>query len=222
MKIALLCESPVDEAAVKVLVETVLATPVQWISHKILVGRGGGFGAILKGISIAIRALHYNSEADAIVVVIDSDNTPIHGVTHLSEGEAARDCRVCEILTELDKFHRHLTPPQGPRLRLAVGQPVPCLEAWLLYGRDPHVGEAQWRRVVTEAGLKGRESTASFKKRLKQEVFGTDGPPPLDAGEVATRQARRVTTDLDGFELRFPSGFGLFRAKLRSWADGST
>lgn len=215
MKIALLCESPVDEAALRVLVAAMLAEPIEWITHPHLAKRHGGYSSLLSGFPTVLRALHFNSDVDGLVTLIDSDDSPLHVETHVQVAES--DCRICRIENAIQSFRRSLKPPQEHRWRVALGLPVPCLEAWLLAGNDPHVGEAEWSRRLADAGQKGRETTAAYRRRLKKAVFGTDSIPSAGMSHVASNHARRLADNIDLLLKLFPNGFGILHRTLSTW-----
>jgi len=79
MKIAVLGESPEDEAAIKILVDGVLGYETQLVDLPPLRTRGWTVINLLPAI---IKKLHYQTDAEALVVVWDSDDSPVHQSSH--------------------------------------------------------------------------------------------------------------------------------------------
>ena len=212
MKVAILSESPVDEAAIRILVEGLLQHDVELPSMPPL--RSRGYDAALASLRTVVRHLHYQTDAEALVLVVDSDRSVPHEAAHdaLDQGESA--CRLCRIGSIIHQEQGRLSPrPSGDRLKTACGLAVPTLEAWLRCGLDPHVNEATWCRA-----LASRESPYDGR-RLKRDVYGVDAPPLELAVRVASEQARRLvdTGELPHLEQLFPGGFGSLAADVRGW-----
>jgi len=95
MKIAVLSESPADEAAIRVLVDGVLGKPTQTIAFPPLRTRGwqGALGAL----PAVLRYLHYATDADGFVAVVDSDHSPVHQPSHEQSGSEDGECRLCKL-----------------------------------------------------------------------------------------------------------------------------
>lgn len=75
MKVAIVSESPADEAAVRVLAEVVLNTTIESVQ---VARRTWGFGAALSILKPALCWAHYQQTADGVILVVDSNNTPVH------------------------------------------------------------------------------------------------------------------------------------------------
>ena len=142
MKIALFSESPADEAALRVLVGYVLGTPYEVVPPSL---RSRGWPSVEQLLPAVVRHLHFNTDADGLVVVVDSDDSPVHAAAHEAPGFHHPFCRICRLRAAFRRTVRHLPPARGrERVLRAVGVAVPALEAWLLCGRDPTVSEAAW------------------------------------------------------------------------------
>jgi hypothetical protein len=98
-------------------------------------------------------------------------------------------------------------------LKVAIGLPVPAIEAWYLAGRNHQVGEAAWLM-----GLKADKKPFT-RPQLKQMVYGTDRPSLELETECAVREARRIIANLQAILSAFPAGFGLMAEEIRSWAQ---
>ena len=94
MKVALLSESPADEAAVKVLVEAVLGEPIQQV-HPAL--RARGWPNVAQVLPAIIRHLHFNTAAEGLVVVVDSDDSTVHTEAHEAPDYFHPQCRLCQL-----------------------------------------------------------------------------------------------------------------------------
>jgi hypothetical protein len=210
MKIAVFSESPADEQAVRVLVEAVLGRPTNPVSLAGL--RSRGWPAVLRTLPTIIRQLHYHGDADGLVVVADSDDSPIHDPSHEVEGAAARDCRLCQIRSQIAAVQRQLTPVSSrPPLKVAAGLAVPAIEAWLLVGSDVHVTELAWSRSLSST------SRPYTRRDLKRRLYGAEPVPLKTETEHMIKQANRLAADLSPLMTHFPIGFGALADAVRRW-----
>jgi hypothetical protein len=209
MKVALLSESPADEAALRLIVEGVLGEPVELIQPPL---RARGWPSVAQVLPVVLRHLHFRTDADGIVVTADADDTVVHIAEHEVPGYFHPGCRLCELRAIVRQTLKHLPPAQGrARLHSAVGLAVPAIEAWYLSGRDETVGEEGW--------LRGRESGAPpyTRRELKQRVYGTSRPTLPQETACAEAEIRRHRGDFRRVEFDFPGGFGALVADLRRW-----
>ncbi|WP_145260980.1 hypothetical protein [Planctomycetes bacterium Pan216] len=100
----------------------------------------------------------------------------------------------------------------GGELKVAFGIAIPCLEAWLLCGKDHGVSERAW----IEAKRNNR-SAPYPGQQLKQFVYGTDRPAGDVQRDRGVEEATRVASILDRLENDFPIGFGSLAKEIRSW-----
>ncbi|HXD31343.1 MAG TPA: hypothetical protein VN643_09510 [Pyrinomonadaceae bacterium] len=208
MKIAVVSEYTADEAALKILVDSVLGIKSDLVSPR--KWRPGGWSHVLALLPTIVKDLHYSSDADGLVIVIDSDESPPHAKPH----EILEDpsCRLCQLRSVVTKELSALrTVPARSTLKVALGLAVPQIEAWYLCGIDPHVTEAEWARR-----LKGERLTYN-KQSLKRAVYSSDRMPISAKTELATKAAQRLTANLEELEQRFPNGFGPLLRDLRNW-----
>ena len=143
MKVALLSESPADEAALRVLVEAVLAEPVALVQPGL---RARGWPNVAQVLPAILRHLHFNTDADGLVVVVDADDTRrAHGG---ARGAGLFSSAVPAVPAARASSGRRRSgfPAQHGRDRVlrAVGLAVPAIEAWYLCGQDPQVTELAW------------------------------------------------------------------------------
>lgn len=207
-RLALLGESLVDEAALGILVEGVLGGPFRRVQPNL---RARGWPSVLQILPAVARHLHFNTDADGLVVLVDADDTEPHGETHEAPGYFHPRCRLCQLRAAFRRATKNLPPARGrERVLRAVGLAVPAAEAWYLCGRDETVGEAAW--------LAGRDAARPpyTRRELKERVYGTDRPNLPQAVAAASEAARRLARDTRRLENDFP-GFAALAADLRGW-----
>lgn len=213
MKVAFASESLLDDAALRILVNAVLGAPTQEPS-----GRAAGSLRLRSWpqprdrIPTIYRSLYYGSDADALVVVVDSDRSPPHVPEHDSLPDGTHpDCRLCVLRQGLNETYHGIRPVAGRVLRFAVGLAVPEIHAWYRCGRDPNVNERVWI-----AGLRTGNPPYTIPN-LKRAVHGTDRVP-LDTGLSRVREeAQRLARDISRLEDDFPGGFATLAAVVRAW-----
>ncbi len=209
MKIGILSESKVDEAAYKILVESILGHPVDLFKDY---QKRGGWSQAKKLIRPIILDLHY-SGADGFVFVGDSDSTPPHIASHDQLDEVPEDCRLCEIRRLARSLIETLPARSGqPQLKVAVGIATPAIEAWLLSGLDANCTEA-WFREEQARGRLSRQTGRNLKIRKYGSLEASAGIKL----QRTLENAQRIADDLDGLEQRFQFGFGHLRNDLLQW-----
>jgi hypothetical protein len=209
MKVALLSESPADEAALRLIAEGVLGQPVETIQPPL---RARGWPSVAQVLPVVLRHLHFNTDCDGLIVTADADDTVVHTETHERPGYFHPGCRLCELRAIVRQTLKHLPPAQGRvRLNTAVGMAVPAVEAWYLCGRDETVTEAAW--------IAGRESGMPpyTRRDLKQRVYGTIHPSLSFEVQRAEAEILRHRGDFRRLEFDFPGGFGALVADLKRW-----
>ena len=212
MKLAVLSESPADEEAILILAEAILGCRVDLARSPVL--RTRGWQSVLISAETTLRFLHYSSDADGLIVTLDSDESPVHHPGHAEGHSEAARCRLCQLQAAIDRVQATLRPRQGRGpIRTAIGLAVPAIEAWYLVGADPHVTEAAWPRELQRSKL------PYTKRSVKQRVYGTDRPSLVLEMQRATQAVRRLVEEgkLPQLESLFPNGFGLMANTLRQW-----
>ncbi|HWA87788.1 MAG TPA: hypothetical protein VG710_16275 [Opitutus sp.] len=210
MKVAILSESPADEAALRVLVEAVLREPIVHVQAGL---RARGWPNVLQLLPAVIRHLHFNTDADGLVVVVDCDDSIVHTAAHEAPNYFHPLCRLCRLRAVFRQTVKRLPPARGrTRLLRGVGVPVPAIEAWYLCGRAPAVTEAAW--IAGQAD--GRAPYT--RSELKWRVYGTDRPGLAFETRRAIEEVLRLGGDTRRLEADFPGGFGVLAADLRGWA----
>ncbi len=208
MKLAILGESAADEAALEILVSKILNRPVELVQPSL---RARGWPYVRDILPSVIKHLHYQTEAEGLIVVVDSNDSTIHDPSHDSEGHVPT-CRLCELRRVVKHTLQHLRSVEGRAIpRVAIGLAVPCIEAWYRCGKDPQVTEAVW----IQARKEGRFPYTC--NGLKKAVYGTDRPSLTLETQRAHEEALRLSNNLDLLEQNFPNGFGALIRELHSW-----
>ncbi len=212
MKLAVLSESPADEAALLVLAAAVLNKPVTRVYPSL---RARGWPNVAQVMPSIIRHLHFNTTADALVVVVDADDSVVHEPGHENGGNFHPRCRLCQLMAIFRQTTKKLPPARGrERLLRGIGVAVPAIEAWYLSGKDDTVTEAAW--VGGQAS--GRQPYT--RGELKHRVYGTDRPGLLHETNCAVREARRIGADTRRLENDHP-GFAALVRDLHGWPQGT-
>jgi hypothetical protein len=213
VKLAILSESPADEAALRVLVGFVLGEPLQLVAPSL---RARGWPSVEQVLPPILRHLHFNTDAHGLVVVVDSDDSPVHTAAHEAPAYHHPLCRVCRLRAVFRRTLKNLPPARGRASPLrAVGLAVPAIEAWLLCGREDRVTEEAW---VTGQATGHLPYT---RRELKARVYGTTRPSlPLEI-ERAVAEVSRHRGDVRRLENDFPQGFGALARDLRRWRAAS-
>ena len=211
MRIAFYSESPSDQAALAVFTQGLLGRPPEPVHNMDL--QAHGVTSVLKSLDGVFRGLHYNSDAEGLVVVVDSDDTELHNPAHDAPGGVGTNCRLCQVRKIIEQTRKRLKPVQGrPEMKVAVGLAVPAIEAWYLVGKNHEVGEAAWK-VGLSAGKR-----PFTRKQLKALVYGTERPSLELETRCAVKEASRIIGDIKAMESSFPDGFGPMALEIRSWA----
>ncbi|MGD0614651.1 MAG: hypothetical protein ABSA69_04310 [Verrucomicrobiota bacterium] len=210
MKVAILSESPADDAAIRILVDAVLGVKTEAVSHTGL--RARGWPSVRSVFPAVLKQLHYHTDADGLVLVVDSNGSSIPQASHEQPGGENRACRLCQLRGVREEVLSRITPRATvPALKTAIGIAVPTIEAWLLCDVDPHVSEAS-QRVELESG-----HYPQMKSQLKARLYGTARPSLSDETTKMTAAALRLTPNLSSLHAAFPSGFGALASDLCKW-----
>ena len=211
MKVAILSESLADEAALRVLVEAVLGEAIERAEPSPR-ARPGGWPSVRDLLPAVIKHLHYRTDAEGLVVVADSNSTPVDPARPPEGLETLEPSRLVQLRQAGSDALARLRPlVHRPPLKVAVGLAVPAIEAWLVCGAQPNVSENAWVQ-----GL--REKRLPYKKNdLKCVAYGTDRAGHRQQRQRAVEQAQRVTGMIDELQRRFPIGFGALADALRGW-----
>jgi hypothetical protein len=136
MKLVVLSESPEDEAARRILVDGILGTQTDPVTPPFL--RTRGWTPLLAVLPSIIRKLYYHTDAEALVVIVDSDGTTPHQLAHQPRDAGNQGCRLCKLRSVADEVQSSLSEvPNRLPLKTAFVLAIPALEAWLLCGLDP-------------------------------------------------------------------------------------
>ena len=212
MKVAYFAESPADQAALTIFTEAILGRTTETISHAGLKHRG--WPSVRTVLPAVLKELHYHSDAEGFVLVVDSNGSPPHLPDHELPHASERQCRLCQLLRIAEEVQGQVRPRTSlPPLKIALGLAVPTIEAWLLCGVDSHVTEAAWIN-----GLKDIRGRVPYTKgSLKRQLYGTSHPSLPIETEAMKTAATRLSQNLTTLERLFPHGFGALLSSLRSW-----
>ncbi|HYW10087.1 MAG TPA: hypothetical protein VE913_24180 [Longimicrobium sp.] len=146
MILAAFSESPADQDAIRILAEATLGIETSAPERRY---EARGWPAVRNALPGVILDLHYQTDADGLVVVVDSDDSVVHTSAHdaLAGGEPA--CRLCELRAVVQRTRGKLKAlSHRADLKVAIGIAVPAVEAWYAWGTIPHVIEAAWTRKL--------------------------------------------------------------------------
>ena len=209
MKVAILSESPADEAAIRILVDGILGKPTEPIALPPL--RRRGWPSVLEVLPVVINHLHYHTDAEAFVVVVDSDNSTVHAPSHDQPDGADEECRLCRLRGKVFQFQKRLTLAAGrAQIKTAIGLAVPAIEAWFRCGVDPQINEVA---LIRKLGAPIRE----VKNRLKFDVYGIERASLELKTKRGIEEAQRLAQNINELENLFPNGFGPLARDARSW-----
>ena len=201
MRVAILSESTADESALRVIVDAVLGVKTIPVATNL---QSRGWHAVRTTLPAISKTLQYRTDAEALIVVVDSNHT------YLS-GEEPKN-RLREFQEIVQRCQQQLRPVSGRvPLKIAVGVAAPAIEAWWLCKSNPQISEAAW-----EKGLVDKRDPYS-KQELKKLLYGSDYSSLEVMTKKMTEAAEEVSRDLLLLERAFPSGFGSLAKELRSW-----
>ncbi len=214
MKIAILAESETDAIVVRILLEALLQKPIEhdskWLRHR-------GWNAVFDVLPAAIRAAYYRQEADAVVAVLDADNSSPHEKVHSESPTRPEKCRTCRLLDTIEATFSQLKPVEGRAPPLtAIAVAPPSIEAWLLCGRESDCTEAGWNEKKKRPGLNVRGEI----RRLKRILYGDADAPRAKREQISRESCERLIADLSLLEKSFPNSFGFFAEQVRAWPGG--
>jgi hypothetical protein len=211
MNIAVVSESSADEDGLRIVINAILpaATFADGVSL-----RRRGWPAVIREMPVLLRGLHYNfPHVDALVVVVDSDDSPIHKIEHDGAVGGDPQCRLCALrdVTRKTLSSVRAVANRAP-LRVAIGLAVPAIEAWYQAVRDPQASEAAWLSLTSDG-----KPHQHRRKQLKRDAYGVETLFGPSARNRTIEAAERVTAHLGELERLFPNGFAPLARALRSW-----
>lgn len=129
MRVTVLSESSADEAAIRILIESLLGRPTHPVDPPSQLLRTRGWPSVLQIIPKVLYHLHYQTDAEACAIVVDTDASPVHQATHEEPGGAVSTCRLGQLRQVMTQTRRQLRSiPGRPPLQTAVGVAVPAIE----------------------------------------------------------------------------------------------
>ena len=152
MTLAVLSESQADEAAIRILINGILGRETHPVAGPPL--RSRGWPSVLNVLPSVLKHLYYRTDAEAFVVVVDSNTSPVHQIEHNLPAAALEGCRLCQLQQAIEQVQAQLAQVHDrPRIKTAVGLAVPAIEAWYLCGRDANVSETIWASGLQSGAL---------------------------------------------------------------------
>jgi hypothetical protein len=201
MRVAILSESSADEAGLRVLVDAVLGVKTSPVAINL---ESRGWHAVRTILPVITKQLHYRTDAEGLVVVVDSNHN------YLSGNEPKNRLREFQALVQ--RCRQQLRPVPGRvSLKIAVGVAAPAIEAWWLCKTNPQISEAAWERGMDE------KRDPYSKLELKKRLYGSEFYSLAHMTLRMTEAAREVSTHLITLERAFPNGFGALAKDLRDW-----
>lgn len=198
--VAILSESPADEACIAVIASAVLAHPIIAFEPP-LRRRPNGWPSVLNLLPVLTWYLYHRTNAAGLIVVADADDTSVH-----PEG---KDNRLNQIRNCLDGIVRKFDSDRV--FPTAVGVAAPALEAWLLAPRHPDINERPWHALSVPGN--GRPLRQQYKRML----YHTHSPGlQLETRRMVTA-AQQLVPQLDRVANRFPHGLKPLIADLKEW-----
>lgn len=209
MKLAVFSEADMDELAVRILIEGLLGKSTSPVNFPI---KARGWPSPKNELPAIIKHLYYRTDAEALVVVADADNSPLHERQHEESNQPNQDCRFC-AMQMVAKLTLQRLPVLSNRaeLKVAVGLAIPTIEAWLLCGNDPRGAEAAWHQ--SDAAKQG----ATYRKILKTVLYGSEISPQQKRNQIARDADTRLAQDINLLETHFPIGFRPLAEAIRNW-----
>ncbi len=120
MKVAYFAESPADQAALTILTEAILGRSTEPVSHAGL--RHRGWPAVRTALRPVLMELHYHTDAEGFVFIVDSNGSPPHLPRHDQPNERDPTCRLCQLRRIIDEARQQFRPLSNrPPLKIAVG-----------------------------------------------------------------------------------------------------
>ncbi len=213
MNVAILSESPADDAALRILVASLLEIDVNELGQ--LRFGGGGWSIVEGTLAPVIKHVHYGPDASHLVVLADSDDSPPHRKEHHTNEAASEGCRVCLLHRLASRTVANLRAMPGKaRIKVAIAVAMPAIEAWYRCGRASAISEQVFADELRKKGQ------VRFRRlKLKKEVYGAERPSLALETVKATEEAQRLAKDLTQLERLFPGGFGTFADEVRCWRE---
>ena len=210
LKLAIFSESPSDEEALRILVEAILGKKTQPVQLYSL--RSRGWPSTLHNVPSVLRHLHYRTDAEALIIVVDSDKSPVHLPSHEQPDGIDTECRLCQLSSSSIDTMKKLRPVEGRKpIKVGLGLAVPSIEAWLRCGLDTHITETAWTQALE------MNSFPYTVRSLKQDAYGTTIPSLGLEKECAMAESKRLAKNLEVLENFFPNGFGALARHVRGW-----
>lgn len=209
-RVAVLGESATDDAVAREIVAHVRGTPVAPVAVPSL--RTRGWSALVGQLPRLVQTVVRRGEADAFIVLADTDTSPVHDpVVHaVTRAASVAECRWCYLHATVLDTMRAIEAGGGPVIPFAVGCPVPSLEAWLLAAQPGGPSEAGW--LMDGAGNPARAK--AHRLALKRRAYGD---ATADREPTARSLIGQVLSDPARLRTAFPGGYAPMEDAIRAW-----
>ena len=125
MRVACFAESPAAQSALRILSEAILGAKTTPISHSGLEHRG--WPSVRTVLPAVLRELHYHSDAEGFVLLIDSNGSAPHTQMHEPPSPSESKCRLCQLRLIANEVQRQVRPRTSqPAMKIAMGLAVPA------------------------------------------------------------------------------------------------
>ena len=95
MNVAIGSESDADEAGIRILAEAALHRSFTLLEPIRVTLRG--WTAVINTLPSQYKVLYWRPDADGLIIVLDSDETPVHDQSHEDQGYSHPSCRCCQL-----------------------------------------------------------------------------------------------------------------------------
>ena len=199
MQVAIFSEGDADEAALRVLADSLLGIQT---TPTTVPYRARGWPAVADQLPVVIRSTYFRTDAVGLVVVVDGNGSSL---------DTASPRNRLRLLREIVEQCAPSGRTDRASLKIAVGVAYPCIEAWWLASRHPGLTESAWEKRTEPTNLPIR------KQELKRLLYGTEYPSTKLSTEKMREAAAHAAANIDQLSPRFPFGFSGMVAELRAW-----
>jgi hypothetical protein len=121
MKVACFAESPADQAALTILTEAMLGRSTEPVTHSGL--RSRGWPAVRTVLPAVLKELHYHSDAEGFVLIVDGNGSPPHTPAHEAPNAPEPHCRLCQLRRIAREVQKQVRPrPHQAPLKIAAAR----------------------------------------------------------------------------------------------------
>ena len=213
MRVAVICESSVDEEIIRALIDAILGDSTSRVLPRYQVK---GWPHVITDLPNLLPGILLDPTIDALSIIADSNGSAPPGSGRESpESKPSKADRMRRLVETVEGILKVESGRASVRpLRIAIGIAVPAIEAWCLPD-DETVSESSWLSFLetNPEPFAVSARTRELKRRVYGKVHGNVETRTPQAIKLAARIAKRVDT----LERKFPGGFGPFARAIRAW-----